>query len=196
MSTVLHEAAHNLGPAHQYKVKDKVDREVFGGPLASTLEELKAQTAAMHYVEWLVGKNQLTRVEADRAHVADVFWAFGHISRGMYDDSGHPKNYSQLAAIQFGSFLSGGAITWLPKVKAANGADEGCYRVNTPKMQAAVLALMKNVAHIKGAGDKPAAEKLLAAYVDSKGAQKAHLDRIRERVLRAPKASFVYSVKF
>jgi hypothetical protein len=196
MSTVLHEAAHNLGPAHQYKVKGKVDREVFGGPLASTLEELKAQTAAMHYVEWLAAKNQLTRAEADRAHVADIFWAFGHISRGMYDDGGHPKNYSQLAAIQFGSFLKDGAISWMPKAKAANGTDAGCYQVNTAKMQAAVLTLMKNVAHIKGAGDKAAAEKLLAAYVDAKGAQKEHRDRITERVLRAPKASFVYSVKF
>src|SRR5690606_37420512 len=27
MSTVLHEAAHNLGPAHQYKVGGKIDRE-------------------------------------------------------------------------------------------------------------------------------------------------------------------------
>src|SRR5262249_1332385 len=47
MSTVLHEAAHNLGPAHQYKANGKIDREAFGGPLASTLEELKAQTAAL-----------------------------------------------------------------------------------------------------------------------------------------------------
>ena len=40
---MLHEAAHNLGPAHEYKVKGKTDDQVFGGPLASTLEELKAQ---------------------------------------------------------------------------------------------------------------------------------------------------------
>ena len=46
MSTVLHEASHNLGPAHEYRVDGKTDGQVFGGPLASTLEELKAQTAA------------------------------------------------------------------------------------------------------------------------------------------------------
>ena len=60
MSTVLHEAAHNLGPAHQYKANGKIDREAFGGPLASTLEELKAQTAALFFTDWLVDKKQIT----------------------------------------------------------------------------------------------------------------------------------------
>src|SRR6185369_9041282 len=45
MSTVLHEAAHNLGPSHDYMVGGRKDSVVFGGPLASTLEELKAQTS-------------------------------------------------------------------------------------------------------------------------------------------------------
>src|SRR6185369_8753487 len=48
MGIVLHEAAHNLGPAHDYKVNGKVDTAIFGGPLAATLEELKAQTAALY----------------------------------------------------------------------------------------------------------------------------------------------------
>ena len=55
MSTVLHEATHNLGPAHQYKVRGRIDREVFGGPLASTFEELKAQTGAMFFTEMAAG---------------------------------------------------------------------------------------------------------------------------------------------
>jgi len=196
MSTVLHEAAHNLGPAHQYKVDGKTDREVFGGPLASTFEELKAQTAAMFYAEWLVEKKDIERAYADKAHIRDVFWGFGHISRGMYDEDHHPKNYSQLAAIQFGSFLADGAITWNATEKAANGADVGCYTVNLGKLPASVKKLMKVVAGIKGRGDKKGAEKLVADFVDVQGDKKAHLDRIRERVLRAPKPSFVYSVKF
>jgi hypothetical protein len=195
LSTVLHEAAHNLGPAHQYKVNGKVDREVFGGPLASTLEELKAQTAAMHFLEWMVGRKEMSRQEADRAHIADIFWAFGHISRGMYDDAGHPKNYSQLAAIQFGSFVDAGAIIFRSDAKAANGTDSGCYEVVLDKLQKAVPKLMKEVAQVKGKGDKAKADAMMKAFVDVQGARKEHLDRIRERVLRAPKASFVYSIK-
>ena len=47
LSTILHEATHNLGPAHEYKVGGKDDRDVFGGPVASMMEELKAQTGAL-----------------------------------------------------------------------------------------------------------------------------------------------------
>ena len=47
-STVLHEAAHNLGPSHEYAVGGKKDDQVFGGDLASMLEELKAQTGALY----------------------------------------------------------------------------------------------------------------------------------------------------
>ncbi len=35
-------------------MKGKIDDEIFGGPLASMLEELKAQTAALFFTEWLV----------------------------------------------------------------------------------------------------------------------------------------------
>ena len=45
VSTVLHEAAHNLGPASGYTVDGKTDEQAFGGELAtmrarlSTLEQ-------------------------------------------------------------------------------------------------------------------------------------------------------------
>src|SRR5678815_632600 len=54
ISSLLHEAAHNLGPSHEYKVNGKVHDVAFGGPLASTLEELKAQTSSMFLTQWLM----------------------------------------------------------------------------------------------------------------------------------------------
>jgi hypothetical protein len=196
MSTVLHEAAHNLGPAHQYKVGGKTDREVFGGPLASTFEELKAQTAAMFYAEWLTDRRELERGFTNKAHVRDVFWQFGHISRGMYDEDRHPKNYSQLAAIQFGWFIKQKAMRWSPTENAANGTDKGCYAIDLTKVGAAVKSLMKVVGGIKGRGDKKSAEALITEFVDVSGEKKEHLERIRDRVLRSPKQSFVYSIRF
>ena len=195
MSTVLHEAAHNLGPAHQYKVNGKIDREAFGGPLASTLEELKAQTAALYFTDWLVAKKEITPDEAEKAHVRDIVWGFGHISRGMYDDDKHPKNYSQLAAIQLGWLMKGGAVEWKAEEMAANGKDKGCFSVALDKFPAAVKTLMIEVAQIKGKGDKARAEKLIKEYVDVTGDKKKVLDVITERVLRTPKPSFVYGIK-
>ena len=195
MSTVLHEAAHNLGPAHQYKVNGKIDRDAFGGPLASTLEELKAQTAALFFTDWLAEKKEITADEAEKAHVRDITWAFGHISRGMYDDDKHPKNYSQLAAIQLGWLIEHKAVSWKPEETAANGKDKGCFSIALDKFPAATKALMIQVAQIKGKGDKPRAEKLIKDYVDVTGDKKKVHDVITERVLRSPKPSFVYGIK-
>lgn len=195
MSTVLHEAAHNLGPAHQYKVNGKDDREVFGGPLASTLEELKAQTSALFFTDWLVERKKISAEEAEKAHVRDMVWAFGHISRGMYDADKHPKNYSQLAAIQLGWLMQNKVVTWKPTEKAANDKDTGCFSIAIDKFPVATKALMTEVAQIKGKGDKARAEKLVKDFVDVTGDKKKVLDVITERVLRAPKPSFVYGIR-
>jgi hypothetical protein len=195
MSTVLHEAAHNLGPAHQYKANGKIDRESFGGPLASTLEELKAQTAALFFTDWLVAKKEITAEDAEKAHVRDIVWSFGHISRGMYDEDKHPRNYSQLAAIQLGWLMKNDAITWKADETAANGKDKGCFSLALDKFPVAVKSLMTEVAQIKGKGDKARAEKLVKEYVDVTGDKKKVHEVITERVLRSPKPSFVYSIK-
>ncbi len=195
MSTVLHEATHNLGPAHQYKVKGRIDREVFGGPLASTFEELKAQTGAMFFTDWLAEKSQIAKEDAVKAHVRDITWMFGHISRGMYTADKQPLSYSQLAAIQLGWFIKDGAVTWKDGDDAANGKDKGCFAVDPAKLSASVKTLMTQVAQIKGKGDRAGADKLVKDYVDVTGDKKKVHDVIQERVTRAPKQSFVYSIK-
>jgi len=193
MSTVLHEAAHNLGPAHEYKVKGKTASQIFGGPLASTMEELKAQTAALYFTDWLKAKNFIAPQLAQQAHTRDVVWSFGHISRGMYTASNKPKPYSQLAAIQLGFLEQEGAATWRAKEKAANGKDMGCLSLDQAAFPVAAEKLMRTVAKIKGSGDLEGAKKLRADFVDAESRQ-PRLKTIQERWLRAPKASFVYSV--
>lgn len=195
MSTVLHEAAHNLGPAHEYKVRGKTDRQIFSGGMASTLEELKAQSAALYFTDWLAERKLIAPELARQAHVRDLAWAFGHISRGMYEgDTTKPKPYSQLAAIQLGWLLERGGGAWLPDQKAANGTDTGCIQLDLEKFPKAAEALLKEVARIKAKGDVAGANKLKAAYVDKDGDVKQLLELIRERWLRAPKATFVYAV--
>jgi hypothetical protein len=193
MSTVLHEAAHNLGPAHEYKVKGKPDREVFGGPLSSTLEELKAQTSALYFADWLTGKGIIDKKTAELAHARDMVWAFGHISQGMYAGD-KPKPYSQLAAIQVGTMLKAGAMTWNAEETAANGKDKGCFDFHMDKFPGAVLDLEKKVLAIKGKGDKAGALALKKEMVDDANEWSRLRAVIQERWLRQPKASFVYAV--
>lgn len=194
MSTVLHEAAHNLGPAHEYKAGGKTDDDWFGGPLAATLEELKAQTAALYLTDWLAQRGTIDEKAREQAHLADIAWAFGHIANGMVDVRGKPKPYSQLAAIQVGALLQAGAIEWKAGEKAANGQDVGCFEVLADKTAPAILGLMTRVAGIKARGDKADAEALRKAFVEDPGPWATLRDTIRQRWLRVPKASYVYSV--
>ena len=195
LSTVLHEAAHNLGPAHEYRVGGKTDGQVFGGALASTLEELKSQTAALYFSDWLVARGLLSRQDGDAAHIRDVLWAFGHISQGMVDARGSPKAYSQLAAIQMGYLNQRGVLPWKATEKAANGTDTGCFDVDLAKWPAAVEDLSRLVFGIKSRGDRALAEKTRDEWVTDGSAWAGLRGVIQERWLRAPKASFVYSIE-
>ena len=192
LSTVLHEAMHNLGPAHEYKVGGKKAPEVFGGPIASMMEELKAQTGALFLFDFLRGKKLITDEMAQQAFVDSIVWAFGHISQGMYTGEGNRKAYGNLAAIQIGYLIDKGALTWDANATAANGTDKGAFTIHADKLVATANEMMKEVAGIKARGDKAAAEKLIARYVDSEQVVPHKL--IAERVLRHAKPSFVYSV--
>ena len=195
MTTVLHEAGHNLGPAHEYKVKGQVDDAIFGGPLAATLEELKAETAALYLADWLVENGKLAADKRDAGQAAGVAWAMGHIAQGMTTPSGKPKPYSQLSAVQVGALYDAKALTWHAETLAANGKDKGCFSWHKDRVAPAVKALMTQVAQIKGRGDKAAASSLLAPYVAETGEFATLRGVIRERWLRVPKAAFVYSVR-
>jgi hypothetical protein len=192
LSTILHEATHNLGPAHEYKVNGKTDDDAFGGPIASMMEELKAQTGALYLLDFLRTKKLISDEMAQQAFVDSIIWAFGHISQGMYTADHSRKAYGNLAAIQIGYLIDKGAMTWDANATAANGTDKGAFVIHTDKLVPVANELMKEVAGIKARGDKAAAEKLIARYVDSETVVPHKL--ISERMLRVAKPSFVYSV--
>lgn len=194
IDSLLHEAAHNLGPSHDYAVAGRTAPVAFGGPLASTLEELKAQNSALWLTGFLGSKGVFTVDEQRRILREGISWAFGHISRGMYAADGTPRNYSQLAAIQVGSFLDAGALTWHEDEAAANGQDKGCMSIDFEALPGAVAQLEKQVLGIKARADRKSAEALTARYVDAKDRYAGIKDTITARYLRTPKATFVYSV--
>ncbi len=191
-ATILHEAMHNFGPAHEYEVGGKTDNEIFGGPLASTMEELKAQTGGLWYVEWLRARGIITGELANQTYLDSLRWAMDHASRGMVTASGRPKAYSQLAAIQLGFFLETGALGFDAEALAANGTDKGAFTVDFAALPGAIDTLMRDVGRIKARGDKKGAEALRAKYVEGDIVPFA---LIEERILRHPKASFVYAVE-
>ena len=192
LSTIIHEASHNLGPAHEYTVKGKRDNDIYGGALASMAEELKAQTAALWYIPYLVKKGVIDQNMANKTYADSIYWTFGHISRGMTTGDGVIQPYSQLSAIQLGMMLEDGAVTFDPDATAANGTDKGAFVFHLEKMPKTAERMMKAIAQSKAQGDKQALVDLQKKYVEG---TIVPFDIIRERMLRLPKTSFVYSVK-
>jgi hypothetical protein len=190
LNTILHEATHNLGPAHEYAIDGKSATAAFGGNLAAMLEELKAQSGALYYLQLLKQKGVIEEKMVPQTYLDGVVWAFGHISRGMYDPRGGRKAYSQLAAIQLGFYMDEGAITFDPAAPAANGVDKGAFKLHYDKMPAAAEKLMKVVGAIKAKNDKVGAEALAKKYVDGATVPQA---LITERILRSPRGSFMYA---
>jgi hypothetical protein len=191
LGTILHEATHNLGPANEYKVRGKTDDDVFGGPLAQMLEELKAQTGALYFLGLLAEKGIIDEKLERQSYVDSIVWAFGHISRGMWTESGQRKTYSQLAAIQLGYLMDEGVVSFDVNAPAANGRDKGAFTLKLEAFRSAVEKLMRDVGRIKARGDKKAALALSDKYVDGKVVP---FELITERELRSPKTSFVYAV--
>jgi hypothetical protein len=155
------------------------------------MEELKAQTAALWYLEFLQSEGLITEELFQQSYVDAMMWAFGHISRGMYTATGQRKAYSQLAAIQVGFLLESGALRFDPDGKTANGRDIGALSIDFERMPAAVEDMMVLVAGIKARGEREEAEALAKTMVDGEVVPQA---LISERILRHPKASFVYSI--
>lgn len=194
LGTVLHEATHNLGPAHEYQIDGKKDDEAFGGDLASMLEELKAQSGAYYYLWLLKDKGVVPDSEVRRSIVDSLVWGLNHISRGMTTPSGQRKAYSQLAAVQIGFLLDEGAFTWDPNASTAAGSDKGAFSVDFTKIRDASIKMMKVVATIKAKGDKAGAIALADKYVDLAKSRVPHAI-ITQRMLRFPQPNFVYSVE-
>ena len=192
LSTVLHEATHNLGPSQEYAVHGTPVQKIFGGPIDSMLEELKAQTGALFYTETLRSKGMITDALARQLYVSGVVWALGQTAKGMYTASHERQPYPQLAAIQLGILTESGALTWDANAAAANGQDKGAYTIHLDKMVETSGAMMKTVAGIKGRGDKKGLEELLRKYVDSSDVV-PHA-AIEERWAREPRVSLVYSL--
>jgi hypothetical protein len=199
LSTILHEATHNLGPSHDYRVNGLTGDEAFGGGLAAMLEELKAQSGALYFVELLRSRGVIDDAAARRTYVDSLVWAMGHISRGMWTPGGNRKAYSQLAAIQVGVLMELGALRWDPNAPSADG-HAGAFSIALDAMPAAATELMGRVMRIKATGDRAAAEALASRFVGADpnadlGATPIPHAIVAERWAGSfPQTSFVYAI--
>ncbi|HEX8796657.1 MAG TPA: hypothetical protein VF765_37155 [Polyangiaceae bacterium] len=191
MTTILHEATHNLGPTYTYVYKGTKPAEAFGGKLSAMLEELKAETGGIYWLDWLRGRSIVTPELQKQAYAAWMAWALRHISVGVHSGTGD-EPYAQLAAVQLGFAMDDGAVTFDPAASAANGTDKGAFTIHYDKLPATLEKLMKRITTIKATNDKAAAEALVAQYVDGPTVPQK---TIADRELRFPQLNYVYAVE-
>ncbi|MEM7676555.1 MAG: hypothetical protein AAF449_11180, partial [Myxococcota bacterium] len=193
IAAVLNDASRNLGPTSDYLLKGKTPDEVFGGMLATILEELKAQAASMYFIGWLKDKELIEPEVAHQVYAFGVIGALNYISRGVFAPDGRRRVHGHAGALQLGALIEGGALEWRPNENTAAGHDRGCFSMNVERYSTSTESLVATAVKVKASGDRQAAEALLSKYVD-KG-DKALFDTIMARGRRQPKASFVYSVR-
>jgi hypothetical protein len=197
LAIILHEATHNFGPHTDHLVGGKSPSQIFGGAMGNVLEELKAQTGALWYVDYLRRKGLISDKRAREMYLHEINWCFGHISRGMFSTSGSPKAYSQLSAIQIGTFIKEGAISYVPSTDPKTGETMERFLIDFDKLPAAIDRLMKKAGMIKATGDVAGAKALVDEFVREPGLEKyVHADEIADRILKFSKASFYYSVRY
>jgi len=194
VNTMLHEAAHNIGPHSDTKWGDRGTSDVFGGRTAQTLEELKAQTGALWYIDFLRRKGVVSERMARELYTDAMVWCMGHISRGMFTSTGNPMAYSQLAAIQIGSFVEDGAIEW--RNGEHGGPGSGRFHINFDRMPGAIEKLMRRMGMAYASADAASVKGLIDRYVTGEKAGLVRMKEIEERFLKFPKQSFYYSVLY
>lgn len=191
IGTILHEATHNLGPHSDSRIKGRTAAEVFGGRLEGVLEELKAQTGALWYVELLRRKGLVSDRLAREIYTHELAWCFSHISNGMTTDGGAPKPYSQLAAVQIGGFVKAGVLEWK---EGPDGVER--FTVDFAKLPGAVESLMAKVIRIKATGDVEGAKALVGGFVSGPDASLMRLDTVQARLRKYPKESYSYTALY
>ncbi|HAM35368.1 MAG TPA: hypothetical protein DEB40_10150 [Elusimicrobia bacterium] len=190
LGTILHEAAHNLGPDFDTRVDGKGPAEIFGGRLEGVLEELKAQTASLWYTDFLRRQGLISDERARQVYVRAIAWSFGHISQGMFSDGDNPKPYSQLSAVQIGSFIKDGAMAF------ERVGDRELFRIDFDRLPAAIEALMQRVGRVKATGDAAGAKAFIDSFVTGPDSGLVRAEEVQRRLRRFPKQSFSYTLLY
>lgn len=193
IDTLLHEAGHNLGP--QDRGAGSSMEETFGAALWSVLDELRAQSVALAYVDFLQKKGLLDAQKARGIYVRSLLWSFRHIAEGMETPDGLPKAYSQLAAVQVGFLVKEKALRWVTVKDPTTGRESGRFEIDFDRLPRVADRLLARVGRILATGDARGARDLVEPWVHGAGRSQVHMDEIRERFAPYPDVTLVFDVR-
>ncbi len=146
---LFHELSHSLGPAFTMKDGKKVEVRIALEAAQSALEEGKADVMGAYNVLFMIDRGEFPKDFRDKLLVSYFAGLFRSTRFGVSE--AHGKG----AAMQINRFIEAGAAS-----VDANGR----FKIDLPKLEAAIKDLVRDICMIQHKGDKAAAEALLAKY--------------------------------
>ena len=147
---LFHELSHSLGPAFTKKDGKQVDVRIALEGSYSALEEAKADVMGAYNVLYMIERGEFPKDMREKLLVSYFAGLFRSVRFGVAE--AHGKG----AALQINRMVESGAAT----VDATTGK----FKVDLDKLEAAIAVLVRDICVIQHAGDKAAADALLAQY--------------------------------
>lgn len=147
---LFHELSHSLGPAFTEKDGKKVEVRIALENTYSAIEEAKADVMGAYNILFLIEKGELPEEMREKLLVSYFAGLFRSVRFGVSEAHG------QGAAMQINRMLEAGGATF------DDGA--GRFRVDLAKLEQGITELVRELCMLQHAGDKAAAEALLAKY--------------------------------
>ncbi|MBZ5727794.1 MAG: Zn-dependent hydrolase [Acidobacteriia bacterium] len=146
--TLLHEIAHELGPAFAHRGDKQFDIREAIGPAYSGLEEAKADAAGMFGLKWLVDHGALPKDRLEEYYASYVAGLFRTLRFGTGEAHGRAE------MMEFNYLLENHALSHAG----------GRYTIDYARMPAIVAQLAHELLAMEATGDRTRAENWFARY--------------------------------
>jgi len=151
---LFHELSHSLGPAFTEQNGEQVDVRIALEGSYSALEEAKADVMGAYNVLYMIERGELSPDSPKEMRAKLLVSYFAGLFRSVR--FGVAEAHGKGAALQINRMVESGAAT----VDATTGK----FKVDLDKLEQAIAGLVRDICVIQHAGDKAAADALLAKY--------------------------------
>jgi len=146
--TLMHEIAHELGPAFARQAGKQVDIREAIGPAYSGLEEAKADVVGLYGLKWLIDRTVLPKDRLEEYYASYVAGIFRTLRFGTGEAHGRAE------MMEFNYLLEGGALAY----------NNGRYAIDYRRVPEVIASLAKELLTIEATGDRARAEAWFAKY--------------------------------
>jgi hypothetical protein len=146
--TLMHEIAHDLGPAFAHRDGQQIDINEALGAVYSGLEEAKADVVGMFGMKWLVEHGAMPKERLEEGYASYVAGLLRTLRFGAGEAHGRAET------MEFNYLVETGAVSH----------SGGRYTIDYARLPDALAALAKELLETEATGDRARAEAWFARY--------------------------------